>query len=29
MNIVDYDNFGDIKSIFYDLEKRHLIKKGE
>ena len=27
MNIVDYDNFGDIKSIFYDLEKRHLIKK--
>lgn len=22
-----YDNFGDIKSIFYDLEKRHLIKK--
>lgn len=27
MNIVDYDNFGDIKNIFYDLEKRHLIKK--
>ena len=27
MNIVDYDNFGDIKSIFYDLEKKTFNKK--